>query len=380
MGRHGQGSWGTITRGGRLYTRFRITIDGRTIERTGPSRRALEKDAEALRRRARQRLVGDDEEITLAAWALDRWLPSKALELGPAGVKTIRNYRSILERHVVPALGALKVRDVRAEHRRRLQRVLLGAGLKASTVNLIDGVLRACLQAADDDDVPVVGSAIRAVKPVKEAPVARKTLGVGAVRRILAGTAGTDWGDTWALFAYTGARDAEVRALRWEDWDQDAGTLAIRRQLAQDPGDPPAWRAWIKGRKAERVVPVVPQLAAVLGAKRARQNAARLALGPLWCPYELMVCDEVGRAVRAQRVGRQFVAACVAAGVEPWKGLGVHALRHAASNLLREAGVDAPLRAQILGHTQAVNEGVYTAENLALASAALERMARGLAI
>ena len=378
MGRHGLGSWGVVTRGERTYARFRITIDGRTVERTGPSRKALEKVAAELRRRARQRLISDDEEITLAAWALERWLPTKALELGAPGAKTVANYAVVLRVHVVPAIGHVKVRDLRAEHRRRLQRALLARGLKASTVNVVDGVLRACLKAAADDDLPVVVSAISAVKPVKAAPEAKRTLAPEQVTAVLAGAAGTDWGALWAAFAHTGARDAEVRALRWPDWDQARGTLTVQRQLPQKPGDPPAWQDWIKGRKLARVVPVTPVLAAVLREHRARQNALRLVLGGMWCPYDLVFPDEVGRALSAQRVNRQFAGACADAGVAPWKGLGVHALRHAASNLLREQGVDAPLRAQILGHTQAVNEATYTAENLALAAAALERLARRL--
>jgi integrase len=385
VGRHGLGSWDTITRGARTYARFRITIDGRTLERTGPSRRALEREAEALRKRARQRLVSADEEITLATWALDRWLPAKALELGEAGAKTIRNYRSVLERHVVPALGTVKVRDLRAEHRRRLQRALVARGLKASTVNVVDGVLRACLQAAAHDELPVVVSAIAAVKPVKAAPERKRTLSAAEVARILAlrergGAAlsvASPWSCLWACFAYTGARDAEVRALRWSDLAD--GVLTIRRQLPQQPGDPPRWQEWIKGRRIERVVPVVPALAAALREHRARQAAARLGLGGMWCPYDLIFPDEVGRALGAQRVNRQFAGACLDAGVAVWKGLGVHALRHAANNLLRAAGVDAPLRAQILGHSQAVNERTYTAESLALAAEALGRMAETLA-
>lgn len=106
MGRHGQGSFDPITRGTRRYWRFRITIQGKVHERTGPTRRSLEAEAESLRKRARQHLVGDDEEITLAAWAVDRWLEAKAAELGPAGAKTVRNYRSVLERHQAVGVDA----------------------------------------------------------------------------------------------------------------------------------------------------------------------------------------------------------------------------------------------------------------------------------
>lgn len=378
MGRHGQGSWDTVTRGGRKYVRFRITIEGRTVERVSVSKARVEKEATKLRQRARQRLIGDDEDITLETWALDRWLEAKKIELGAAGAKTIRNYEVVLNKHVVPALGRLKVRDVRAQHRRAFQRALLAKKLKPSTVNIIDGVLKACLQAAADDELPVVVSAISAVKPVKAAPEAEHSLSLADVQAILS-TARPPWAPMWTLYAYTGARDSEVRALRWQDWDQDAGLLRIRRQLPQQPGDPPKWQEWIKGRKVERVVPVVGPLAQALKEHRARQNEARLAtLG--WCDYGLVFPDEIGRALPAHRVNRQFEAACTAAKVGTWKGLGVHALRHAANNLLRECGVDAPLRAQILGHTRAVNERTYTAESLTMATQALRKMAETLAV
>jgi len=407
MGRHGQGSWDTVKRGKRTYRRFRITIDGRTVERVSLSKSKLDKAADELRKRARARLIGDDENITLETWALDRWLVDKTTELGDEGAKTIRNYKAILTKHVIPALGTVKIRDIRAQHRRNFQRTLLAKGLKRTTVNVVDGVLKACLQAAANEELPVAASVLT-VKQVKPAVEAERRLTPASVAKIIAGASGSFWWALWVCFAYTGARDSEVRALRWDDWtpspcpscsepreweryglvavcrdcdrrEEDAGVLRIRRQLPQQPGDPPRWLEWIKGRKIERVVPVVPPLAQVLREHRTKQNETRLGMGGMWNDYGLIFPDEIGRALGHQRVNYQFAAACTDAKVPTWKGLGVHQLRHAANNLLRELGVDAPLRAQILGHTKEVNEGTYTAENLALAAQALGKMARAMA-
>lgn len=376
MGRRGGGSWGTVKRGSRTYSRFRITIDGRTVERVGLSRASLEKEAKRLQQRARDRLIGDDENATLAAWA-DRWLEAKRLELGAPGAKTVRNYEVAITRHVVPALGRHKLRDLRAQHRRAFQRALLAKGLKASSVNVVDGILKACLQAAANEDLPVVVSVLTAVRPVRATPEVTPQLTAMNVREILARAEGTFFSALWMVFAFTGARDSEVRALRWEDWDQDAGLLRIRRQLPQQPGDPPAWRSYLKGRKAGRVVPVVAPLAQALREHRARQNEARLAcLG--WCDYGLVFPDEIGRALGAQRVNRQFSAACTAAGIAVWKGLGVHQLRHAANDILREAGVDTPTRSFVLGHSRAVNEGTYSHENANLSRQAMGQLAKAL--
>lgn len=367
-----------MTRGQRTYHRFRITLDGRTVSRVSVSKTKLDKEARKLQQRARQRLIGDDEEITVEAWAVDRWLPAKETELGPEGAKTVRNYRSALEKHVIPALGRLKVRDVRAQHRRALQARLARSGLKPSTVNVIDGVLRACLQAAADEELPVVASVLTAVKPVKAAPKKKPKFTAESAKTLLEKTKESPWWPLWVCFACTGVRDAELRALRWDDLDADL--LTVQRQLPQQPGDPPKWKDWLKGRKEGRVVPIIPLLTDALRAHKARQNTARLGLGGMWCDYGLVFPDEVGRALGAQRVNYQFVAACKDAGLPVWKGLGVHALRHAANNLLRELAVDTPLRAQILGHTQAVNEEDYTAESLALARQAMAKMAATLSV
>lgn len=379
MGRHGDGSWDWVVRGTKRYARFRITVAGKTVTRVGISKSRVEKEAAKLRQRARARLIGDDEEITVEAWAIHRWLPAKENELGEAGAKTVRNYRSALEKHVIPAIGDVRVRDVRAQHRRNLQAKMKRAGLKVSTINVIDGVLKACLQAAADEELPVVASVLTAVRPLKATASKAPRFTAENALTLLKATRASLWWPMWVCYACTGCRDSEVRALRWEDLEDDL--LTVQRQLPQQPGDPPRWQDWLKGRKTGRQIPVIPLLAQALREHKVRQNEARLKLGAgMWCDHDLIFPDEVGRALGSQRVNYQFEAACKDAGLPTWKGLGVHAMRHAANNLLRELGVDAPLRAQILGHTRAVNESVYTADDLALARQAMAKMAGALAI
>ena len=57
-----------------------------------------------------------DRSTTVAAW-LERWYAGKTSESeNPLRPTTARSYRAILDAHLIPRLGALRLADLRAEH------------------------------------------------------------------------------------------------------------------------------------------------------------------------------------------------------------------------------------------------------------------------
>ncbi|MFZ2057023.1 MAG: N-terminal phage integrase SAM-like domain-containing protein, partial [Acidimicrobiales bacterium] len=62
---------------------------------------------------------------TLGAYLTRRWLPTKKLALRPS---TWDSYRRNIEHHVLPELGRIPLRHVRAEHLERLYARLLETG------------------------------------------------------------------------------------------------------------------------------------------------------------------------------------------------------------------------------------------------------------
>ena len=82
---------------------------------------------------------------TLKQW-LDHWLDA----ILPATVrwKTLSTYRSQMRRHVIPALGAMRLSQVRAETLEKHYRRLLDSGCSPHVVHAVHRVLRSALNEA----------------------------------------------------------------------------------------------------------------------------------------------------------------------------------------------------------------------------------------
>ena len=84
---------------------------------------------------------------TLGWWAA-RWLDTVAHRIRPA---TLRSYRGIVARHVLPALGSWPLADLRPGDVERWTASLTERGHRPSTVALARRVLAACLADAERD-------------------------------------------------------------------------------------------------------------------------------------------------------------------------------------------------------------------------------------
>jgi integrase len=142
-----------------------------------------------------------------------------------------------------------------------------------------------------------------------------------------------------ATLAFTGLRFGEASALRWEDIDDAAGLIRIRR--AQ-------WRGRISTTKTgkTRSVPLVPELAVVL-----REHHERLAkgLGEGW-----VFPSNVGKLHPKEVLRKPLKKALKAAGIE--RHFTQHGFRRTFNNLSRQIAGEIVTRS-ITGHvTQAMTE------------------------
>ena len=109
---------------------------------------ATEQDAKAARDQARvsarQGQYIDRNSITVAAY-LDQWLEAHAVEVKP---KTLQDYRHLINRHVRPYIGELRLQAMSPARLTKLYRELAtnggrdGAGLSPRTVEYVHAVLR----------------------------------------------------------------------------------------------------------------------------------------------------------------------------------------------------------------------------------------------
>lgn len=156
----------------------------------------------------------------------------------------------------------------------------------------------------------------------------------------------TTWQTFFTLALYTGAQPGELRGLRWEDVDLEAGTIRIQRHVQRLAG-----HGIIVGQPktatGRRPVALGADVVAVVRRHRAVQAAHRLRMGPLWQNNDLVFASEIGIWVEKKQLRIVFARICERAGgptIRPCD------LRHTSARLLLAAGVHPKVVAERLGH------------------------------
>lgn len=111
-------------------------------------------------------------------------------------------------------------------------------------------------------------------------------------RRLLDAARDTPWHAFFTLAFCTGARRAELAALRWANVDLERGTVTISESVVRTKTG-----LEFKGTKtgAVRVVPLNGLATAALRSHRAAQNVDRLRAGKEYELRDLVFADQFGR-------------------------------------------------------------------------------------
>ncbi len=341
--RRGKDGWGlTIDLGrdaqGRRLRRF-LTVRGTKKE----AERVL---SEALH----QRDTGIDiapNKITVGDF-LERWLRDYATE--QVAASTLQRYQGIVRHHLAPALGRVRLRDLRPAHiqaayssfQRRDGR---GESLSAKTVKEHHAILREALSWAVKWQLLAANPADAVSAPRAQRREMRVLSPEGA-QRFLEAASDTPHYTFFYLALQTGARSGELLALRWSDVDLDGGTLRIVRTARFARGQGIVF-SQPKTQRSRRPVALSPDTVAALREHRREQLEQRMQVGPGYEENGLVFADALGRPVYDSTVRRVFYGVVKAADVGP---LRVHDLRHTAATLMLQAGVHPKIVSERLGH------------------------------
>jgi integrase len=270
--------------------------------------------------------------VTLRAFA-EEWLAAQTFD-----PSTHEAVESRLRVHVLPHLGDVELRALRPS---TLQAWLAGlqAELAPRYVRVILANVSAVLGAAVEDG-------LLARNPARSSAVRPPRVDAGKVEpwsheRVSAVIAAHPdrWQAVPVVAAGCGLRQGEVFGLRVADVDFLSRRLRVRQQVKLLGGRPTL--AAPKGGKT-RDVPL-PDVVALALAERIRMHPA--------AGEELVFrTREGGPLVRGYFNVHVWKPALVAAGVEPTRANGMHALRHHYASALLEAGVSIRAVADYLGH------------------------------
>jgi integrase len=306
---------------------------------------------------ARQRLeAGEpvkDATMTLADW-LDQWV-AKGLEASDRSRSTKDLYKVMVNAHLKPTLGAIKLEKLRPSDVEALIVAKRGEKLAASTIRTMYSVLRGALEVAVRD-----GLVRRNVAALVKRPASERTeavyLTAEQAQALLATIAGDRLEALYRLMLATGLRRGEALALHWSDVDIENGSLRVRGTLSRTSkglqiSEP-------KTERSRRNVPLPRSAVDTLKAHKKRQTEERLAAGPAWESTDLVFATEVGTALEPRNVLRRFDTLAKKAGL---KGVHLHTLRHSAASFLLAAGTHTKVVQEHLGHSSyAITADIYS--------------------
>lgn len=347
--------------------RRRHTVSGATFEAARDRMRELRRRLEDSGR--------PTSRATLASW-LAGWLEAERARVRPA---TWRGAELHVRSYIAPAIGRLRLDQVRPSDVERMTAGLVARGLSGQTARHARATLRRALADAQRDGL-VASNAAALSRPPRAGRREMRVLTAGETRALLEGTAEDALGPLYALAATTGLRQGELLGLSWADVAGLGGpspALSVRRSLARAAS---GWAlAEPKTARSRRTLELGPTAAAALRRQRARQAGARLAAGDLWQDREgLVFTDALGRPLSGTAVSKAFAAALARLGLPRVR---FHDLRHGAASLLLAQGVPLKLVSEQLGHsTIAVTADTYAhldREQRRQAADALERAIGG---
>ena len=285
--------------------------------------------------------------MTLSEW-LDRWL--EEYMAGRIRSTTMDVYRRDLDNHVKPYIGEKPLLKLSAEDLRSLYQTLMergnrnkgsehGTGLSPTTVRGVHNTLHHALKTAVEEGLLPVDPAA-SVTPPKVTHKAKTILNHEQLE-ILKSAVKRDeiWCDFFLTELTTGLRRGELCGLKWEDFDEAAGTLKICRTIRAKKGGGVEEGA-TKTYAGTRTI-LLPSSTDNLLRERKRSAVTQWIFPDPLRP---------ARPVSPGRAYRRLKAILEETGLPD---LRFHDLRHTFATHALANGVDAKTLSGILGHTKA---------------------------
>jgi len=268
---------------------------------------------------------------------------------------TLERYKQVINKHLIPELGAIKLQDLRASHVQALYTNLLtrptatGEPLSPRTVELIGTVLKIAIKYAVNVDE------VMAVNPASRVPLPKGKGSIPAPWSIQELNTFLDVARTHRLFfffrlsAFTGARRGELLALKWSDFDGSAITisknrLSVSKQVLVQ-------NSTKGGTNGQRRVPLDRETIELFTAHRKRQLIERLALGGYRHDTGYVFTQENGLPIYPHTPSDLFKKLLKKAGLRPTR---LHDQRHLHATELLRLGEPLHVVASRLGHRDAM--------------------------
>ena len=289
---------------------------------------------------------------------LDHWLEN--VHRNTVRPSTYAEYRRTIDKHITPALGHLKLRQLTVNRVEAFYTRKAEDGLAASSIRQIHKVLRQALDHAVRSNLLARNVCDIAKKALpRQVRYEIKPLTQEQAQKLVSDARGHHLEALFILAVMTGMRRGELLALRWSDIDFDNGSLQVhhtvrRVSIRGYTGSGPKTKlteSEPKTTSSRRMIVLPPFLVDVLKKHRIRQLEERLQAGNAWVENNLVFCNPHGTFREPSTVYKTFQRFLKDAGLPTMR---LHDLRHSAATLLLTMGVHVKVVQELLGHSNAL--------------------------
>lgn len=282
--------------------------------------------------------------MSVGEW-LDIWVAEYLKNVKPL---TEQNYKKQVNKHLKPALGAMKLEALDAHTIQKFYNSLTSIGLSPKTVKNIHGVLHSALQQAIANGY-IRHNPTEACKLPKVVKPEIKPLEPDEIALLLKEAEKDSYCNLFTVAMFTGMRQGELLGLSWECVDFSTGIITVKQQLQCKDGD--YFLETPKSGKGRTILPA-PIVMDVLRQEKHKQLAERVQAGALWSnPFNLVFTDALGKNLVRRTVVKHFKKISQRAGISD--DARFHDLRHSFAVTSLYAGDDIKTVQANLGHATA---------------------------
>jgi integrase len=285
--------------------------------------------------------------------------------------ETIRVYRRLATRHLLPAFGKFSLTDITDVAVKRFYKTLRNEKYAPATINLLHVILTSIFRFAEDADL-VLRNPMRKVKGPKIGKPRPVAMSGEQVQAYLSAASARPEVFMFHLAYYLGARPCEYLGLKWTDLDKKERLITIQRSLK--------WRCagnWYieppKTEKGMRVIPLTGEIVKGLETHRRRQLEMRMKAGSTWTETGFVFTAEDGEPLNLDRA--RYVHKLILSDAGLPKTFKLKVSRHSCASALLKAGVHPKVVSDRLGHAKiSTTLDIYTAIEEAQQRDASERL------
>lgn len=284
--------------------------------------------------------------MTLGEW-LDKWLTEYKVAM--IRKSTVDGYRQYIDNYIKPYLGDKPITQVTTAGVQKMYNTLKELGriredaekgktLSNSMVRSVHMLLHEAMEGAVREGLipcnPTKGTTI----PKNEHKEKKVLLEPQIETLIKTVEADEIWRDFFKTELMTGMRRGEICGLKWEDLDEVAGTLHVRRSVRYEHGEPIIGETKTNEGNRKMILPS--------GVAKLLINRKKSALTEWIFPNPLKPECPMNPASAYRRLKKLLVEANL-------PDITFHELRHTFATQAASNGIDTRTLASILGHTKA---------------------------